>query len=697
MLALRVLTVAVLIGLCAHPAASDRQAVTGQPTFRQGTLVVTVDVVVRDSRGRPVLDLAPQDFEIRENGAPQSIVSFEAPPAGEGASVPRAGAEDAGAATTTSARQLLASNPGALDRRALPTAIVFDRLAPQPRQLAYAASLAHIEALGADLPHTGIFVLDPRLQVAQDFTGQKPSLVRALDSVRRRANWEYSFRVASSEDDAERALRQAAGLPAPAGANDATQFLQLERVQAGYAALGGLRLLVKAMADPPGRKSVVLFSEGLLLTRDLEGDFERLIAEANRANVSFYIINSAGLTTVSDEYRASQQIQSAAKTMLDCDPSVSVCSAISGLDRGEGPDTNARSFDQTAGSSRLAEDTGGAFVRNRNDFDVVLRRMQDDRRHHYLLTYASTNPTLDGTFRPLKVRVRRRGTTVSARRGFVASRVEASKPWMSDDSPAVLALDASPLPNAFPSTMDVVRVPSKDGGRAAIVVDVPIEHLTASAGTAASSRTAVVVARVRALNGDVVQTFAQRYVLDGSSSSKDGQQPRLRFLCAAVLPPGPYTVESVVHDEGGRRSSVRVKSLDMPAASKLSAGDVFLANRVVPVKSGEVAEGHPFLTRSGHLVEPLVGTRVSRALQPELIVGVPLDGQTTLGQLTVTLRRADDTPLLATMPVDEGGGPGIQVFRIPTASLQDGSYTLQVSGDAQGSRWLRELRLTLAP
>ncbi|WP_239493271.1 VWA domain-containing protein [Luteitalea sp. TBR-22] len=658
---------------------------------------MTVDVVVRDSRGRPVLDLARQDFEVRENGALQSVLSFEAPAVGQGASFPEAGVNSAAVSTTASASQLIGPNTGAINRRALPTAIVFDRLAPQPRQLAYAASLAHIEALGADLPPTGIFVLDPRLQVAQDFTGQKPSLVRALDSVRRRANWEYSFRVASSEDDAERALRQAAGLPAPAGANDATQFLQLERVQAGYAALGGLRLLVKAMADPPGRKSVVLFSEGLLLTRDLEGDFERLIAEANRANVSFYIINSAGLTTVSDEYRASQQIQSAAKTMLDCDPSVSVCSAISGLDRGEGPDTNARSFDQTAGLSRLAQDTGGTFVRNRNDFDVVLRRMQDDRRHHYLLTYASTNPTLDGTFRPLKVQVRRRGTSVSARRGFVASRVESSKPWLSRGDPAVLALEASPLPNAFPSMLDVVRVPSNDGGRAAIVVDVPIEHLTASAGAPTPSRVAVVVARVRALNGDVIQTFAQRYVLDGALSLRNGQQPRLRFLCAAVLSPGPYTVESAVHDEAGRRSSVRVKSLDMPAVSKFSAGDVFLASRVVPIKSGDVAEGHPFLTRSGHLVEPLAGTRVSRAQQPELIVAVPLDGQATPGQLTISLSRAGDAPLQAAMPVDAGAGPGTQVFRIPTGSLQDGSYTLQVSGDSQGNRWLRELRLTVAP
>ena len=47
------------------------------PTFRTGTNLVRVDVSVLDKEGRPVRNLAAEDFELRENGAVQSISSFK--------------------------------------------------------------------------------------------------------------------------------------------------------------------------------------------------------------------------------------------------------------------------------------------------------------------------------------------------------------------------------------------------------------------------------------------------------------------------------------------------------------------------------------------------------------------------------------------------------------------------------------------
>jgi len=46
------------------------------PTFRSSTDVVLVDVSVRDARGGAVVDLDGEDFELREDGAPQEIVYF---------------------------------------------------------------------------------------------------------------------------------------------------------------------------------------------------------------------------------------------------------------------------------------------------------------------------------------------------------------------------------------------------------------------------------------------------------------------------------------------------------------------------------------------------------------------------------------------------------------------------------------------
>jgi VWFA-related protein len=47
-----------------------------EPSFRSSVNLVLMDVSVTDSTGRPAADLALENFEIRENGAPQTISRF---------------------------------------------------------------------------------------------------------------------------------------------------------------------------------------------------------------------------------------------------------------------------------------------------------------------------------------------------------------------------------------------------------------------------------------------------------------------------------------------------------------------------------------------------------------------------------------------------------------------------------------------
>lgn len=70
--------------------------------------------------------------------------------------------------------------------------------------------------------------------------------------------------------------------------------------------------------------------------------------------------------------------------------------------------------------SRLAKETGGAFLDNTNDLDRAARRMGEDLRSYYLLGYVPTNAALDGGYRRIDVRVKRRDVTVQARTGYLA-------------------------------------------------------------------------------------------------------------------------------------------------------------------------------------------------------------------------------------------------------------------------------------
>src|SRR5688500_15364810 len=69
---IRVLTVC-----CAIAWLAEAEGEGGQPTFRSGVELVTIDVVATDRSGRPVHDLKAADFELFEDGKSQPIKTFE--------------------------------------------------------------------------------------------------------------------------------------------------------------------------------------------------------------------------------------------------------------------------------------------------------------------------------------------------------------------------------------------------------------------------------------------------------------------------------------------------------------------------------------------------------------------------------------------------------------------------------------------
>jgi VWFA-related protein len=125
--------------------------------------------------------------------------------------------------------------------------------------------------------------------------------------------------------------------------------------------------------------------------------------EANRANVSFYPIDPRGLA-VFDE-----QIVPAAGVGIGprANPTVSPV------------EDNARLFARNTSLRMLAEATDGLAILGSNDIARGLKRITDDLSSYYLLGYYSTGK-LDGKFHSIRVRVKRPGVNVRARRGYLA-------------------------------------------------------------------------------------------------------------------------------------------------------------------------------------------------------------------------------------------------------------------------------------
>ena len=144
----------------------------------------------------------------------------------------------------------------------------------------------------------------------------------------------------------------------------------LSALHALAAHLGGLR---------EGRKSILFFSQGPFARPGSLNDdtLKKAMQAANRGNVTIHTIDPRPLGTV-----------------------------------GFGGDDMLR---------RIANDTGGRAIVNSNDPTEQLRGVMVDASAYYLLGYTPTRRNNDGQFHEIKVRVKRRGVRVTARRGYWAA------------------------------------------------------------------------------------------------------------------------------------------------------------------------------------------------------------------------------------------------------------------------------------
>jgi VWFA-related protein len=144
--------------------------------------------------------------------------------------------------------------------------------------------------------------------------------------------------------------------------------------------------------------------------------FIELTQEANRYNVSFYPFDTRGMAVFDADMGARDE-----RVRGDQGEWYNKYS-------GNAPGTMNADFDRLnvrLDSMRLlADNTDGLAVINTNDLERGAARIVRDLSSYYLLGYYSANEQLDGKWRTIKVRVKRPGVDVRARKGYRALRPE---------------------------------------------------------------------------------------------------------------------------------------------------------------------------------------------------------------------------------------------------------------------------------
>jgi VWFA-related protein len=385
------------------PTQPQPQRPESDDVVRITTNLVQVDAVVTDKSGKVVTDLRPEEVQIFEDGHQQKITHFS---------------YNVAETPAASARR---EKPATVDKNAPP--IPPTRLKPEDIRRTIAIV---IDDLGLSFESTYYVrralkkFVDEQMQpgdlvaiirtsggmgALQQFTADKRQLYAAIDRVK----WYMSGRSGvSAFAPIEPPMPGRFGAEIDAANEELNQFR--EDVFA-TGTLGAVNYVVNGLRELPGRKSVLLISDGFrIMSRDdptrnerTRQRLQRLIDEAGRASVVIYTMNATGLQTLG-------------LTAADNPGSGDVEQMLS--------DRRNAAFETQEGLDYLAQQTGGMAIRNTNDLSRGIQRVLEDQRGYYLIGYRPDNSTFDPrtgrrTFHKLSLKVTRPGKfTVRMRNGF---------------------------------------------------------------------------------------------------------------------------------------------------------------------------------------------------------------------------------------------------------------------------------------
>jgi hypothetical protein len=193
-------------------------------------------------------------------------------------------------------------------------------------------------------------------------------------------------------------------------------FGEDRRESSSIGALGAVNFIVNALRDLPGRKAVILFSDGIPILHGQQ--MHRLTDLANRAAVVIYTVDVRGLQPSSFAAGDNPALQESTGGQA---------LAAAAADR------RREFFESAQGLEYLAQQTGGFFIHDSNDLAGGVHRVLDDLSGYYLIGYRPDESSFAPEkgyrqFHKIQVKVRVRGLQVCSRTGYLGIPDEESRP-----------------------------------------------------------------------------------------------------------------------------------------------------------------------------------------------------------------------------------------------------------------------------
>lgn len=222
----------------------------------------------------------------------------------------------------------------------------------------------------------------------------------------------------------------------------------------------------------------------------------------------------------------------------------------------------------------LAHHTGGKATINSNTFEAGLDRIYTENSSYYLLAYQPANPTKDGRFRQVRVRVNRAGAEVVGNRSYWAEKAPppagatgaAGGPAAPEPDPGVLA-NAKAIAELLPQRQIALRAtaaPFRGDGDAGHVVSLAVG--LSQAGFNARTRESVqLIVRILTADGTDFGVHEQMVNIAVPASPNAETKSEYEVLSRVEVPAaGRYELRVAVHSAAtDRRGGVYV-DVDVP-------------------------------------------------------------------------------------------------------------------------------------
>jgi VWFA-related protein len=673
-------------------AASQAPAVVSQPqpVFRVGVDVVRIDAVVTDKNGHIVTDLTANDFELRQDGKVQPITLARFVPVTTTVDQPRVPTPVARKGEPAPPPPPPVKVSKAQVQRSI--ALVVDDLSLSVESFEYTRRGLH-KFIDTQLQPTDLVALVRTSApggTLQPFTTDRRLLHAQVDGMR----WTAMSRNGVESFESVQGSFLGIGMAAPPGGQgppvpgiDPSDFSivnDLRRHMSASGSLGALNLIIRGASQLPGRRAIVLLSEGFALMTNDRGAYiaeprtrialDRAIEAAMRNGVVIYSVDARGLQTGG--------LMASDNVVGNAAPDTSQ------LDR--------RRFihDTQEGLTYVAEQTGGIAALDTNDIGAGIARVVNDIRSYYILGYTPDDNTFakpgkTPRLHKLSLKVKRPGLTVRTRKTFLGVSDPPAMAPQTSSSPAQALRDAATSPfTASEIPMRATALPgyAPDGAFVRTLLEIDAKALSFARG--ADGRTTAdvdVLGMAFDQDGSEVGHMSTAFSV-GLNSDTDAEALRdgegLIYVLKVPIPkPGAYQIRFAARDRrsGAIGSAGQFAWIDDVAHGAFAMSGILLGPESTTTASSKPAEAvdtSGLLKQQGHRVfRP--GTRLSYAYEIYNAADAPVEASATVwrGQERVFTAPAATLVPPATSAERFAAAGGIKLG----PSLPPGDYVLQIA------------------